>query len=64
MPIEKTIKKVLKDEQKRREKKPDFLQKQGLFLKMRQNGLLKPESYGIAPLDTIGKRKYQSLFKK
>lgn len=62
--LEKAITQLLKAESKKREKNKDFQAKKDFFLKMKENGLSIPQEYGIAPIDTIGKRRYQSHARK
>ena len=59
MSIEKAVEQVVQNEVKKRGKNDDFLEKQRLLAKMKENGLLVSQSYNIAPLDTIGKRRFQ-----
>jgi hypothetical protein len=60
MSIEKAVELTVQNEVKKREKSDDFLEKQRLLAKMKDSGFLMSQSYNIAPLDTIGKRRFQS----
>ena len=58
--IEKQIEQTLEKEGKKRGNDADFSRKRHYLNGIKESGLLFPKKYVISPLDTVGKRRYQS----
>lgn len=61
--LEKTIKSTVAKELAHRKNDSDFLSKQDFLLEVKDKGLMMPQKYGIAPLDTVGKRRFLAQHK-
>ncbi len=57
--LEQKLKKVLKKKSVF-EESSDYKKFTDFYLEMQREGLVRPKKYDLPPLDTIGKRKYQS----
>lgn len=57
--LENAIKETLKKEFKKRANNADFREKHSLLVEIQKIGLLCRQDYTIAPLDTVGRRRFQ-----
>lgn len=58
MSIEESVKKVLKDDGKEREKSENFRNLRDFYQQMKDEGLVIQQDYTLPPIDTIGRSFY------
>ena len=61
--VENELKKVVEVESKKLENDLDFQRLISFYLEMKRSGLVSHHRYNVSPLDTVGKRFYQSIEK-
>lgn len=60
MSIADELSKVLEQGKNKFDKHPDFIELQKFYNEMADLGLIKKQSYSLSPVDTVGKKLYES----